>query len=368
MRAFLLALLLATPTLADPIPGIDDPTFRAPFERALQNDDPSALLALHKAASTGNIAALMALPAALMWLGKDMPSSVRRQLYFINGVVLDEALAKADPVAAAWGTRVPGSDMNALLQRAFTLYAAGEANKGTALFLIWQNQTQAYAPLPPGFFDQPVPDWAMSLHLRDRLAYVGGDYPAQAEALIAERLKANDPAAWMALARFTGLHLPPDFRGKVDQTRIDRIVSIAGYSPAEGAARMADVIPVLRALKGAVPMLDAETALMAVASLEEEPEFSPLETFCEVRCPATARACAAAYLAAFGHPQGQFTDAQPFVSLISPRAFFSSPRGQKVLLQSTERVSGAGRADSPVQISIRQIDACFADAILAAPR
>lgn len=367
MRAILLALLLASPVRADPVAGIDDPAFRRPFETALETDDPVALIDLHKAALAGNTAALLALPTVLDWFGKDVPSSVRRQLFFVNGVSLYEALAEADPVAAAWGMMggVGSSDMDALLDRAFTLYAAGEADKGTALFLLWQHQTQAYAPLPPGFFDQPVPDWAVAMHLQDRLVYVGGDYPAEAEALLAERLKLDDRAGWMGLALFTGLHLSPEFRVKVDQPRIDRILSLAGYTPAEGKARMAEVIPVLQALKGSVPMLDSETALTAVDTLEAEPEFAPLETFCEVRCPTTARACAAAYVAAFGHPHGKFADAQPFVSLISPKEFFSSPRGQKILLQSTDRLSGADRADSPVQTGIRQIDACLADVLLA---
>jgi hypothetical protein len=370
MRAVLLSLILAAPALAEPVRGIDDPGFRQPFDRALQTDDPLAAIDLHRAALAGNTAALLALPTALDWFAKDVPSSVRRQITFINDVPLFEAVVRADPVAAAWGLMggVGQSDMDDLLQRAFALYAAGEADKATALFLTWQHQTPADAPLPPGFFDHPVPDWAMSLHLADRLAHTGGDAPAQAEALVAERLKADDPAAWMALARLAGLPLPADMRPKVDEARIDRILTLAGYAPADGAARMAGVVPVLRALKATIPMLDAQTALAAVDSLSGDPEFAPLKTFCEQRCPATARACAAAYLAGFGHPQGQVTAGQPFVSLIAPDAFFASPRGQRVLLKSTHRLSGANRAGSPVQTALRQIDACLADAVLNDPR
>lgn len=370
MRALFLTLLFTAPALADPVTGIDDPAFRKPFETALATDDPVALIDLHKAALAGNTAALLALPTALNWFAKDVPSSVRRQLNFVNGVSLFEALAEADQVAAAWGMMggVGPSGIDALLDRAFTLYAAGEAEKGTALFLTWQSQTQSYAPLPPGFFDQPVPAWAVALHLKDRLTYVGGDYPAAAEALLAERLKLDDRAGWMGLTLYSGLHLPPENRGKVDQQRIDRILSAAGYSPADGLARMAEVIPVLQVFQPPVPVLSAETALAATAMLAEEAEFGSLEAFCQARCPATATTCAAAYVAAFGHPQGSALDAQPFVSLISSEAFFSSPRGQKVLLQSTHRLSGTDRADSPVQFALRQIDACLADAVLYSPR
>lgn len=371
MRAFLLTLLFAAPALAEQVAGIDDPAFRQPFEMALQADDPLAVIDLHKAASSGNTAALLALPAALDWFAKDVPSSVRRLLVFVNGVSVFDALAKADPVAAAWGMMggVGTSDMDALLDRAFTLYAAGDVEKGTALFLTWQSQAQAYAPLPPGFFDRPVPDWAVALHLKDRLTYVGGDYPAAAEALLAERLKLDDRAGWMGLVLYSALHLPPENRAQVDQQRIDRILSAAGYSPADGLARMAEVIPVLQALQRPRPILSAQTALAAASLLADEPAFRSLETFCQTRCSATTAACAAGYLAAFGHPQQNIAlEAQPFVAVISQDAFFASPRGQKVILQSTQRLSGANRADSPVQLALQQIDTCLADAILNFPR
>lgn len=259
--------------------------------------------------------------------------------------------------------------MDALLARAFTLYAAGDAEKATALFLTWQRQTQPYSPLPPDFFDQPIPDWALALHLKDRLTYVGGDYPAAAEALLAARLALDDPAAWMGLALYAGLHLPPENRGKTDQQRIDRILAAAGFSPAEGLARMDEVIQVLQAVQKPRPFLDAETARAATALLADEPAFGALQAFCDARCPATATDCAAAYLAAFGHPQQAIDlDAQPFVALVSQQDFFASPRGQRVFLQSTHRLSGTDRADSPVQTALRQVDACFADAVLNDPR
>ncbi|MCB6178914.1 hypothetical protein LHP98_12330 [Rhodobacter sp. Har01] len=367
MRAILLTPLLAAPAFADPVSGIDDPAFRAPFETALATDAPLALIELHKAALAGNTAALLSLPAVMNWFGKDVPRSVLKQLLFVNGVGLVDALAEADPAAKAWGLMYMsgGKDMD-FLDRAIALYAAGEAAKGTALFVRWQQETQAYLPLPPGFFDLPVPDWAVARHLKDRLTYVGGDYPAAAEALLAERLKLDDRAGWMGLALYAALHLPPENRGKVDQQRIDRILSAAGYSPAEGLARMTEVIPALQVFQRSVPVLSPETALAAMALMAEEPEFGSLTTFCQTRCPASVTACATAYVAAFGHPQGIDPEAQPFVSLISQDAFFSSPRGQKVFLQSTHRLSGADRADSPVQRALRQIDACLADAVLSA--
>ena len=361
--------LIAAPALAEPVAGLDDPAFRQPFERALQADDPLALIELHRAALAGNTAALLAIPAALDWFAKDVPSAVRRHVSMIDGVPLFEALAKADPIAEVWGMGFPIElETDHLLDSAFALYAAGEAEKGTRFFLFWQDRVEPYGPLPPGFFDQPVPDWAMALHLKDRLTHVAGDHPAKAEALLAERLKLDDPAGWMGLTLYSGIHLPPENRAKVDQQRIDRILSAAGYSPADGLARMEEVIPVLQAFKRSVPVLDSETAHAAAATFAKEPEFAPVTTFCEMRCPATSTACAAAYVAGFGHPHHQFTEGQPFVSLIPQEAFFSSPRGQKVVLKSTHRLSGTDRADSPVQSALRQIDACFADAVLNDPR
>ena len=169
MRAVVLALLFSTPTLAEPIPGLDDPTFRAPFERALQGDDPTALLDLHAAAEAGNTAALLALPAVGDWLRATLPFSERKKLIRINGLPLSEALDAADPVAALWAMGEPGTDMDALLQRAFALYDAGEVDKATSLYMTWINQTGGYGPLPPDFFDHPAPPWATAQVLRGRL-------------------------------------------------------------------------------------------------------------------------------------------------------------------------------------------------------
>ncbi|MFM7443641.1 MAG: hypothetical protein ACKO2N_06975, partial [Tabrizicola sp.] len=208
-------------------------------------------------------------------------------------------------------------------------------------------------------------DWAMAHHLKQRFAYIGGDYPAQAEALMVERLKLDDPAAWMALTLYTGIHLPPDNRGKADQERVDRVVSAAGFSPADGLARMTAMIPILQTIHRSASVVDGETARTAAGEFATEAEFTAVTTFCETRCPSSAKTCAAAYVAGFGHPQGKFGEAQPLVSLISPEDFFSSPRGQKVFLASTHQLSGTRKADSPVQIALREIDICLADAILA---
>ena len=74
MRALVItACLLASAPSAQTLPGADDPAFRAPFERALQADDPTALAEIHAAAEAGNLAALRALPAVLVWADKSKP-------------------------------------------------------------------------------------------------------------------------------------------------------------------------------------------------------------------------------------------------------------------------------------------------------
>ena len=206
MRVALLTLLLATPALADPIPGADDPAFRAPFERALQGDDPTALTDLHAAAEAGNTAAVLALPAVSDWLRAKLPFSERKKLGRVNGTPIAEAYAAADPTAALWALGEPGTDMNALLNRAFGLYDAGEPDKATLLFSTWVNQTGGYETLPPGFFDRPVPPWLIAFVLRGRLIDSGYGTREEGDAIVIDRLKANDPAAWIAVAGFAGLH------------------------------------------------------------------------------------------------------------------------------------------------------------------
>jgi hypothetical protein len=370
MRAVLLpvlfAVLLATPTLAEPIQGLDDPAFRAPFDRALQGYDPTALKDLHAAAEAGNKAAILALPMVSTWLRTTLPFAERKTLARINDVPMAEAFAVADPVAALWAMGDVGTDADALLSRAFALYKAGEADKATFLFMTWVNQTGGYGPLPADFFQHPVPDWAMAFVLRGRL---NDNYFAPAvetNALIVDRILADDPAVWMALAGFAGLgrnDAPPP-----DTARLAAIFKTANIPQDVAARRMQDALPVFRVINRIDPILDATTTAAAIETFRTEPEFQPLLTLCETTCPATAGQCATAFVAAFGHPYGRATLDQPLTSLISTEDFFATPRGRLLLLRSTRGALGEDPATSPALKAARDIDACLADAILAAIR
>ncbi|WP_137110455.1 hypothetical protein [Rhodobacter sp. SY28-1] len=362
MRAFLLALVLASPTLAEPVPGADAPAFRAPFDRALQGDDPTALLDLHAAAEAGNTAALLALPAVSDWLRATLPFAERKKLIRINGLPIAEALAAADPVAALWAQGEPGSDMGALLQRAIALYDAGEPDKATLLFMTWLNQTGGYSDLPKDFFNHPVPPWAMAQVLRGRLIDNGVTLPADGDALIVDRLKADDPAAWIALAGFAGLDRtdaePPD------AARLAALFQAAGIPQDEAVRRMQAAVPALKVMR--YEPVDAVTAKAATDLFRAEPEFQPLLSLCAATCPQTQDQCATAFVATFGHPYGRAARAQPPASVIPTSDFFATPRGRLVLLRSTLGRLGDDPATSPALAATREIDACLADAILAA--
>ena len=267
-------------------------------------------------------------------------------------------------MAALWALGDPGTDMAALLQRAFALYDAGEPDKATFLFSTWVNQTGGYTDLPPGFFDHPVPPWLMAYVLRGRLTDNGITQPADGDALIVDRLKAEDPAAWFALAGFAGLHRA-DPAPQVT-SRLTAIFAAAGIPQDEAARSMAGAAPALKAIARTEPILDAETARAADALFHREPEFQPLLTLCAAACPQTKDQCATAFVAAFGHPFGRTTLSQPLTSLMPTQDFFATPRGRLLLLRSTQGQLGDDPATSPALVAARQIDACLADAILAA--
>jgi hypothetical protein len=361
MRAFLLALLLATSAQAE-IPGANDPAFRAPFDRALQGDDTTALLDLHAAAEAGNTAALLALPVVSDWLRSTLPFSERKKLARINGVPMTEAFAAANQVASLWAMGDIGTDTDALLTRSFALYDADEADKATSLYMTWVNQTGGYGPLPPDFFYHPAPPWATSQVIWGRLNDTVFAPPQETDAFVVDRLKANDPSVWLALAGFAGLHrtdsAPPD------TTRLAAIFKSAGIPQDEATRRMMEAVPVLKVMR--YEPVDAATATTATAAFYDEPEFQPLLALCASACPATQDQCAIAFVAAFGHPYGRATLAQPLTSLISTQDFFATPRGRLLLLRSTQGKLGDVPANSPFLAAARQIDACLADAVLAA--
>lgn len=364
MRAILVAAFLATSAGADPIQGLDDPAFRAPFDRALQGDDPTALAEIHAAAESGNRAAILALPVVSDWLRATLPFSERKALARVNGTAMAEAFAAADPVAALWAMGETGTDIDSILDRAFALYDAGEPDKATQLFMTWVNQTGGYHPQPDGFFDHPTPPWAMAYVLWGRLQDTVFATESETDAVIVARIAADDPAVWIALAAYSGLHRNDP--SQADPARLARIFAAAGIPQDEATRRMQDALPILRAIHRVEPILTTDDATAAAAAFRDEPGFQPLLTLCATECPATQDQCAAAYVAGFGHPYGRATLTQPLISLISTADFFASPRGRLILLRSAASQVAGDPAQSPTLAAARKLDACIADAILAA--
>jgi hypothetical protein len=366
MHASVLAVLLALggPAVADPIHGLDDPAFRLPFDRALQGDDPTALKDLHAAAEAGNQAAILALPMVSDWLRSTLPFSERKSLARINGVPMAEAFASADPVAALWAMGDIATDTDTILDRAFALYDAGEPDKATQLFMTWANQTGGYHPQPDSFFSHPTPPWAMAYVLWGRMQDTVFATEGETDALILSRIAANDPAVWIALAAYSGLHRSDP--SLADPARLATIFAAAGIPQDVAIRRMQDALPVLRAIHRVEPILSSDDAIAATAAFHDEPGFQPLLTLCATECPKTQDQCAAAYVAGFGHPYGRATLAQPLTSLISTADFFATPRGRLILLRSAASQLDGDPANAPPLAAARKVDACLADAVLAA--
>jgi hypothetical protein len=361
MRIFLLALLLAAPAIADPISGADDPAFRAPFDRALQTDDPTALLDLHAAAEAGNTAALLALPAVNHWLRATLPFADRKRIARVNGTPLAEAVAAADQVAELWAEGEFTSPPETTLDRSLGLFAAGETQKAIFLFQSWVNQTGGGGPLPDGLFDLPIPDWTLATLFRSRMTGFDPTTMADTKILLARRLKADDPAAYFALNGLAGLD-GSDQTVLIDEQELTAMIFAAGLTREAFDRRRAELLPALRLTRAWAEPVDAATALAGWTQIADDPGFEPLHALCQASCTATASACMAAYVAGFGPPQGYLAQSQPFISLIPEAEFLATPRGSRLLLGPA-----AVPVDDPRVTTVRQIDACLADT-LTAPR
>ena len=357
MRAFLLALIATTAASADPIPGADDPAFRIPFERALQGDDPTALIELHAAAEAGNTAALLALPSVNEWLRTELPFAKRKRIARVNGTPLAEAVVAADPVAALWdGGEV--RDADGLLGRVRGLMEAGETDKATFLFISWFNQTGARPSMPDWLFDLPLPKVVLAQTLLSRYRSFDPAIMADTEALIARRLKADDPTGFLAMAMLAGMHRP----GSTPAAGLDRLAAIAeaaGLDPVAVGQRMTELAPSLLLSFAWGEPLDPAIALAGAALMMDDPGLVPLRALCTATCPDTLTACTAAFVAAFGPPQGRSGNRQPDIRLISEADFLKTPRGGTLLLMRF-----AGR-DDPRLPRMKMIAACLADHLLS---
>lgn len=358
MRHILLAALLAaaTPTHADPVPGRDDPAFRAPFDRALQGDDPTALADLHAAASAGNQAALLALPAVLIWLPPTGTLADKNRFRHINGTRLEDAVASLSPTAAAWAdSQITTPDD--LLTRARTL-AKDAPQKAAFLIGAYLNLQDPTLPPPADLLTLPAATLQLGQHLTDRFRLA--DH-AETDPLLTRALQDDHLAAWIALASLTKAPNPtttPRVAALLQAAKIDPPTARTRLA---GAALIADLYAKLPLL---IPRPQAETAARL---LRDSPEFLPIRSLCAAACPATATQCEAASFQAFGYPYPQGESAVPDPALIAPEDFYATPRGTRVILAARLPRMHGTELFPEILAQVAQTDACLAKVIADAP-
>jgi hypothetical protein len=372
MRSAPAALLIGTalflcaglPARADLPADLADPAFTQPFQRLLQADDIAALDALHQAAEAGNTAALLALPAALDWLRP--PLKERRKYLNVGGAKLADAVAAAAPYAADWAGGNPDfADTDDLVARALRLYDAGEGEKATSFLLTWVNQTGGWATLPDGLFERPLTALAEYSLLSVRLSDPTNPDPAAARALTVERLRAGSRGADMAVAHLAGLHRPEGAATPEADVLVPQILAEAGLAPDAAKARLDAALPALLLVRRWT-LPDATTASAAAGFLAGTPDLAPLDAACAAACPGSAAQCTAAWMLAFGLPQGHGGIAQPFAALIAPAEFWASPRGIDLLMARNLSTMPPEFATGPVMAAATSLDGCFAAATATA--
>lgn len=344
--------LLAAQLAAHPLPGADDPAFALPFARALAGDDPTALTELHAAATAGNQAALLSLPAVLLWLPPEGPLPTRNRFRKIGDTRLDDAVAAASAVMADWQGGLVDTPAD-LPARALRLYAADERGKADTLIGQWLNQTGGLGDWPAGLERAPLPALFLGLALRGRLEFAP---TPEDEARLIALLREDRPGAWLALA---GLTTPPGGTALPDPAQAGLWVQRAGLAPDHAAARLkAAHLVRLTQRPGALP-LSPEQAEALRLWLTGQPDFAPVEILCALHCPDSAAACARAHVAALG-PLARVTEASvPPVAVIRTQDFLATPRGLRVWLSTL--ASSPGWADR--RSAATAIDACFGDLV-----
>lgn len=360
LRHILLCLTLAMPAVAGPLPGSDDPAFKAAFARLLTRDEPAALAALHDLASAGNTAALLALPLAERWLP---PQPDRLSLRQIEGKWVRALGEAAFKPADLWRDGDISPDMADQLQRALWLYELGENRKGDALLKAWYNHMPEAAPLPEGFATLDAAPVLKALILLQHLAR--GDRKALAP--LQFLLDQDQIEGWMVLAELTDHY--PVTAGPPIQANLTLGANIA--------TRLDEGRRALRLLwhEEPPPPLPPETIAMALRDLVPRPQFAPVRAWCAARCSTTTAACEAAFVALLGAPHHSVNPSTPLAALMDPAAFFATPRGEQVLLAAAVKHrlgldlvpdAGALLPQDKAWQSVRATDACFADAALAA--
>jgi hypothetical protein len=356
LRHLVLALALATPAMANPLPGADDPAYQAAFASLLTSDDPAPLTALHDLAAQGNTAALLALPLAERWLPPQPNRMALRQLP--GGWVRALGQAAFKP-AALWQDGDISPDPRDQLDRALRLYDLAEDRKADALLKAWFNHMPMAAPLPDGLTDLNAAPMLTALILLEHLTR--GDRKALAP--LQDLLDHDSIAGWMVLAELNDHY--PVTAGPPIQANL-QLGATAG-------ARLADGRRALRLLwhEEPPPPLPPDLLALVLTDLMPLPQFAPVRSFCAARCPATAAACEAAFVSLLGAPHHSVTQSTPLHGLMDEAAFFATPRGAQVLLAAGVKhrlgldlaPDAAERLpQSPAFQAAKSLDVCFATA------
>lgn len=340
LRWFCLILSLALPAGAEPLPGQAEPAYQAALSRLLAADDPVALAQMHALAEAGNLAAILTLPTALTWFPGATDFQSRRALRRIGGDPLAAVAARHSAAAALW----QGGAISALaadqLARAVGLYDLGEAMKADALLTGWFNHMPLSAPLPKGFADLPAA-------------------PALKAIIVEARVRAGDaPAAALV-------------QDWLDQGRIEGLLAQAGLGKAPAAGAGSLLRDRLWFERPPTPLPPGTVDLM-VARLLPLASYAPVRAWCAAQCPATASACAAAFLTMLGEIHPATPRATPLHAVMPEADFFATPRGEAVLLAAAlhhrldiARLDGfAGTlTDHPAFAAAAAGDTCFADGV-----
>lgn len=387
--AFCLAGLLPTPSLADMLPGADDPRFIAAMTLALATDAPRTLTDLHTLATAGNIAALVALPTVERWLPRTGPLSERAKLRKINGTPVTDLADAASPISRLWRQGIASDDMAEQIDRATGLFALGETAMGDALLAVWFNYTGGFSALPAGFADLPASPWIKAGIIEARLnPFLGNPAPDPDGnlAILTNWLADNRLEGWIVLARMTGHanRLPRSIELTIFGN--DLLTTALAAIPPDVAAtanvRMAAAALVWQANWAHLPDPSLSDAAVQTIwqNLSPRVEFAPVVLYCTARCPADPAQCEQAYLQAFGYNNGNLIWFAPQQDAISQTTFYASPRGEWVLMSTglthglhmapeTLRDTAAINA-APAVAAARKTDACFAsglDRVLAGP-
>ena len=361
LKPILLCLALATPAVAEPLPGADDPGFTAAFDRLLASDDAAALRSLHDLAAKGNTAALLALPLAARWLPPPLPD--RMALRRLGDDWVRDLGQAAHKPAALWQDGDISTDMADQLDRALWLYELGENRKADALLKAWYNHMPQAAALPDGLTDLNAAPVLTTLILLDHLTR--GDRKALAP--LQDLLDQDRIEGWMVLAELTD-HYPVS-AGPPIQANLRLGPNIA--------ARLIDGRHALRLLwhEEPPPPLPPQTLAMALADLLPRPQFAPVRAWCAAFCATSAPACAAAFVTLLGAPHHSVTPSTPLAGLMAEADFFATRRGEQVLLAAGVRhrlgldlvQDAAGPLpQDPAWRAARATDACFADGAMRA--